>query len=81
MNRKFTNISKLIKTARVDVGLSQAELARRIGCHGQFISNIERGKCSVPVKDLNTISVALMVSREKIRRAMINDYEAYLNEL
>ena len=81
MKRSFNHISKLIKGARLDLGLSQGELAAKIGCHGQFISNIERGKCSVPARDLNAISLALMLSREKIKRAMINDYEAYLNEL
>lgn len=81
MKRSFNHISKLIKCARLDLGLSQGELAAKIGCHGQFISNIERGTCSIPPKYLDKLSIALMVSREKIKRAMINDYEAYLNEI
>jgi len=45
----FNNVSKLIREAREREGLSQKEVATRLGyTSSQFISNIERGLCGIP---------------------------------
>jgi len=37
-----------LKEMRKESAMTQAEVAQSIGCHNQFLSNIERGVCSPP---------------------------------
>lgn len=74
--RYFGNIAKLIREARLGhpQKYSQTELSSKLGYkNGQFISNIERGLCSVPVKSLNTLAEVLNLSPEAIKEALLKD--------
>jgi len=71
-------VSKLIKQRRKDLNLSQTELSGMIGFstkQGQFVSNIERGRCQFPIKFINKLANALEVSNETIIELMANDYK------
>lgn len=48
---KMGNISKIIKNERIKQGISQRELARRIGCTGRAIGYWEAG-IKIPSLDL-----------------------------
>lgn len=85
--RSFLHIAKLIKLKRMsqDNGYSQLELSKLLGYkNGQFISNVERGLCSVPLKMLSKISQVLNISREELKKAILKDQEEtldnYLND-
>ena len=79
--RYFGNIAKLIKDARLShpKRYSQTELSTKLGYkNGQFISNIERGLCSVPVKSLALLSETLNIEPQKLKQALLSDMEKTL---
>ncbi|MBT7608333.1 MAG: helix-turn-helix transcriptional regulator [Bacteriovoracaceae bacterium] len=74
--RYFGHIAKLIKDARLThpKKYSQTELSTRLGYkNGQFISNIERGLCSVPVKSLSLLTQTLNIEPAKLKVALLAD--------
>jgi transcriptional regulator with XRE-family HTH domain len=81
---RFKNIAELVRRKRAETGLSQAEVARKVGYKlrcGQFISNIEREKCSIPLNKINKYSEVLRVSREEIKKAILQDFKDHLGSL
>ena len=86
--RTFKNIADLIKAKRKSHPrkLSQTQLSNLLGYkNGQFISNVERGLCSIPLKGMQGAIDTLGLSPEELKQAMLKDYEDtldyYLNEL
>lgn len=80
--RTFNEIANLIKKARTThpKGLSQAELSKLLGYkNGQFISNVERGLCSIPLKMLARVGEILHLSDEQLKQAILNDYAAMID--
>lgn len=80
--RAFTNIAKLVRTKRMNhpKAYSQTELSIMLGYkNGQFISNIERGQCSVPLKNMKLIADILEISPDEMKAAFIKDCELTLN--
>lgn len=80
--RSFENIAKLIKTKRTQhpKGYSQSELSHLLGYkNGQFISNVERALCNIPLKMLNRVAEILDISHNELRDAIIKDHENTLN--
>jgi hypothetical protein len=74
--RSFEHIAKLIKNKRINhpKGYSQSELSNLLGYkNGQFISNVERALCNVPLKMLGRVSDVLDINPEDLKQAMIND--------
>ncbi|MCB9061594.1 MAG: helix-turn-helix transcriptional regulator [Halobacteriovoraceae bacterium] len=85
--RSFENIAKLIRTKRINhpKGYSQSELSNLLGYkNGQFISNVERALCSIPLKMLTKVSEVLSISHDELRDAILKDHqetiENYLNK-
>ncbi len=80
--RSFENIAKLIKTKRIQhpKGYSQSELSHLLGYkNGQFISNVERALCNIPLKMLNRVCEILDIDRNELRDAILKDHEITLN--
>jgi len=84
--RCFENIAKLIRTRRINhpKGYSQSELSHLLGYkNGQFISNVERALCNIPLKMLGRVSEVLDITREELKEAILQDHsrtlENYLN--
>ena len=76
----FKNIAKFVKEEREAAGLSQSEMAKRIGWNnGQFVSNIEREQCSLPVKLIGRASVVLKCNPKNIKRVIEMDFKETLN--
>ncbi len=79
--RSFENIAKLIKTKRVNhpKGYSQSELSSLLGYkNGQFISNVERALCNVPLKMLGKVSEVLDINPEELKKAIMSDLDSTL---
>lgn len=73
--RSFKNIAKVVKDARTLSNLSQSELSRSLGFkNGQFISNVEREKCSVPLKSLNRIAKVTRIDVDIFAKAVSEDF-------
>lgn len=79
------NLAKLIRSRRKELKLTQADVHYRLGwkvVNTQYLSNIELGKCQMPIKHINKLSSVLYLSRELIIENMISDYkEALIKEL
>lgn len=74
MKMTFNSIAMVITKAREASGLSQSELAAKIGYkNGQFISNVERGLCSIPKKHIDEVAKALAIEPDSIKSAMVFD--------
>lgn len=79
----YTKQSLVIKEIREFEEMSQIEFARKFlklnGNSGaQFVSNIERGLCGIPIMKLKRLKSHLLVP--KLLEAMIDDYVDQLNE-
>ena len=80
--RCFKNIAMLIKTRRLahPKGYSQSELSNLLGYkNGQFISNVERALCNIPLKMLTKVSEVLDIQAMELKTAILKDQEETLN--
>jgi transcriptional regulator with XRE-family HTH domain len=76
--RLFENIAQLIKTRRTNhpKGYSQSDLSHILGYkNGQFISNVERALCNIPLKMLRRVSEVLDIPRDELKAALLKDQE------
>lgn len=80
--RCFKNIAKLIRTKRLQhpKSYSQSELSHLLGYkNGQFISNVERALCNIPLKMLVKVSNVLDIDPQDLKNAILKDQEETLN--
>ncbi len=80
--RCFKNIAQLIRSRRMNhpKGYSQSELSHLLGYkNGQFISNVERALCNIPLKMLKRVSEVLDIPAEELKAAILKDQEETLN--
>lgn len=76
MRRSFSHIGKLIKEKRLahPEKYSQSELSNVLGYkNGQFISNVERALCSIPMKMLKKVSLILNIPSAELKEAILRD--------
>lgn len=72
----FENFGKFLRTSRINASKTQDQVAKELGFkNGQFVSNMDRGICSLPVKNIETLGECLDVSANSIRMAMLRDYK------
>jgi hypothetical protein len=80
--RCFKHIALLIRTKRMNhpKGYSQSELSHLLGYkNGQFISNVERALCNIPLKMLKKVCDVLDVTADELKTAILKDQEETLN--
>lgn len=80
--RCFKNIAALIRTKRLQhpKAYSQSELSHLLGYkNGQFISNVERALCNIPLKMLVKVSEVLDINPQEVKDAILKDHEETLN--
>ena len=80
--RSFDYIAKLIRSRRLGhpKGFSQSELSHLLGYkNGQFISNVERALCNIPLKMLSKVSEILDIRPSELKEAILNDHEKTLD--
>ena len=79
MNRPqeaFSHIAQVLKEGRLGAELSQNDLAKIMGFkNGQFVSNIERGKCSLPAKNIVKLCKVLSLDFGHVVEGMTADYK------
>lgn len=72
-------IGQFLKTHRVKSGLTQSDVAQRLGYTSpQFISNIERGLCSAPVKHLKDFAKMYNLDSEELIQLLLTEHETML---
>jgi hypothetical protein len=75
--RSFINIAKLIRNKRLGhpKRYSQSELSHLLGYkNGQFISNVERALCNIPLKMLPKVTEILDITSDEIKQAILKDH-------
>jgi transcriptional regulator with XRE-family HTH domain len=63
LNKK---LGERLKKLRQEKGMSQGDIARKLGVHRSYISGIERGVRNPTVKNVERIAEALGVSPHKL---------------
>ena len=79
--RSFKNIATLVRMKRIGhpKNYSQSDLSLLLGYkNGQFISNVERGLCNVPLKMMKKISEVLDINADELKSAILKDHEETL---
>jgi transcriptional regulator with XRE-family HTH domain len=72
----------MIKNKRIEIGMSQVELARKLGFkNAQYVSNIERSKCGLAPKYLLEVSRLLDTPVEELTAAYKEDYSAHIDAI
>lgn len=81
--KNFDHMAKLIKNYRKSSArnYSQSELSRSLGYkQGQFVSNIERGLCSLPLNKANKIIEELGIPKDELKQAYIDDFNDFFED-
>ncbi len=68
----------LIRESRLAQGLSQTEVGKKVKCHGQQISNIERGVAPLPLPLAKRLSQTLGILSWHLRSSMVKDFSQKL---
>lgn len=77
----MSQASKIVSKKRKELGISQARLCRALGYSTpQFLSNFERGLCSMPIKKLKKISSILDIPPGAMKQAIANDLLSWLSK-
>lgn len=64
----------LILYTRNQLGLSQGNVANKIKCNNQHISNVERGVVLVPIGMAKKLIKALKIDAEEMKSALLLDH-------
>jgi DNA-binding XRE family transcriptional regulator len=78
----FVEMGKVLKSIRVEKGMTQAEVAEAIGVHSQFVSNWERGLCAPPKDCLPKLRETFRIgpkTQERISHAMVKDFKSKMH--
>jgi len=70
------NLGTLIRVSRAlhKDNITQLRLAHEIGCHPQYINNVERGKCGMNALKLVKLPDILGLTIEGLHEAIMKDY-------
>jgi transcriptional regulator with XRE-family HTH domain len=71
---KFPNMAKLCANYREAAQISQQQLAVFLGFkNGQFISNVERGICTIPLRKMKVFCGVLKIEKQMAISSIIAD--------
>ena len=71
--KRFNFLGELLRRSRQTKKLSQGKLAKKLGCHVQFVSNWERGLCEPPTPLRKKALKALAVNSKDFMNAIHKD--------
>jgi transcriptional regulator with XRE-family HTH domain len=81
MNQLHKELGNLIRDFRQKSGMSQLQLAHRLGYDSpQFVSLFERGVSKVPFNILGKLIVVLGIPEKKIVKSIIQAYETEIKK-
>jgi transcriptional regulator with XRE-family HTH domain len=67
------DIPEFVKRFREDYSLSQADLARRLGVHKQYVSNVERGVNENPLGFVGLLYLVLPKDRAEYLTELVSE--------
>ena len=69
-------IHDYLRDKRLGLNLSQADVADMLKLSSaQFVSNVERGLCNMPLKKLNILVKHLKLDKNKVESLLTNQYK------
>lgn len=71
----YSNCNNTFKKARLDSGLSQCALARKMNTSQSYIAKIEKGSIDVGISVISRLADALNLSRTTVFEFLIEEYE------
>ena len=74
-----TLVGQRIRYYRLNLGLSQEQLAELSGCHPTYVGQLERGEKNATIESIERISSALSVSLSRLFEKIGNDQEEAQN--
>jgi transcriptional regulator with XRE-family HTH domain len=81
MRKRFEKLGKYLRQQRLKRGMSQSEVAKRLGYStAQFISNWERGMSSPPVKTLRKLAQFYDISAGAMFAVVQEEFIRELNQ-
>ncbi|MFZ9596750.1 MAG: helix-turn-helix domain-containing protein [Bdellovibrionia bacterium] len=81
--RSFGPLGDLLRKARLQKQLGLADVAKKVGCSVQFISNIEHGRAPLPWEKSDALSKVLEIDVNEIQTAnlaMRSDFKSFVTE-
>lgn len=75
------NLGKFIKEKRSAIGLTQSQVAERLGYTAQFITNWERGISNPPPSTLKKISTVLKIPPQEMYKLLCEESERHWKTL
>jgi transcriptional regulator with XRE-family HTH domain len=79
--KTFKNVATVVRKRRNELNISQQALSDMLGYrNGQFVSNVERGLCSVPTKKVKEVAELLKLDPEDLIEAILADKEKELRD-
>jgi transcriptional regulator with XRE-family HTH domain len=79
--KKRDGLSEFLKNKRVEAGLTQSEVARKLGYSSpQFVSNWERGLANPPVFILKDLTKMYKVPAEKMFDMLVDEVRESLHK-
>ena len=63
-------LGSYLREKRRKRGFTQSEVASQLGCHNQFLSNIERGVCSPPSDVLRSLVEIYDISESEVLKKL-----------
>lgn len=77
MKVKNTYEGRHLKLKRVELGLTQTQLSKKIKVHPQYVSNWERGKCPPPLAKYKKLVKLLKIDLNELLIELQTDYFNY----
>ena len=74
------SVGKIIRDARLKLGITQRELATKLEYTFQFVTNWERGASKPPMKVVSKLAKVLKVSEKDIKQEMFDEDLRILKE-
>ena len=79
--KKRDGLSEFLKSKRIEAGLTQSEVARKLGYSSpQFVSNWERGLANPPVFILRDLTKMYKVAAEKMFDMLVEEVRESLHK-
>lgn len=76
-----SKLANFLKVKREESGLSQKQLADQLGLKsGQFISNVERGTCSMPLDKCGQLCEILKIPKASLKAIIIFEHTKKIND-
>jgi transcriptional regulator with XRE-family HTH domain len=79
MKRDYSILGMYFKEAREKAGYTQKQISDKLGySSAQFVSNMERGLCHLPLKAMRRLIDLYELDRNEVLKAMLAQQEDFL---